>query len=504
MKYKSYLQEKNHRGNDAMTNVITEEMLNNYQKQCLEVLYDKISCRSGRHLSVIGRAGCGKKTLSYILAKRLSGKKVAFFTSFRGRVDRINEQLQLHGISAYCSTVKQMISDSGVLSLDCDIALLLGVSYEDRRMLKPLLPANCSVISFIAAGQEKKSDKDAGFNTLNPLFKFQFAIYETETIIDIRDVLFATVSEKNFIDKQISDNRCVYLTEELKLSRKAEAESRRRATELEGIVAFHEQILNCLGIPVEEIRGYIATLSEHKARISAIDPDCAEAEELIAELQDEQVAILAEIRSRFANGLAVESCEKELKLSIADNLWRRLDESARSYLITARYTFESMLKVDGDLAMDYSGVCLLITKVVEVEASRRFFMGYKSYLHKEFGSQYSLWPSEMLYLDNRYGKVKPTNVFTLGSVRTIFYGGGGRLSPLFMKYASKCLFSKMNTQDIESELIRDCEFIERLRCTYRNPAAHTGAFNKVGAAQCFDYVIEVHKMLQKMINKMDY
>ena len=248
----------------------------------------------------------------------------------------------------------------------------------------------------------------------------------------------------------------------------------------------------------------MAILSEHKARISDINPDSAEAEKLIAELQDEQAAILAEIRNRFANGLAVESCENELKLDIADNLWRRLDESTRSYLITARYTFESMLKVDGDFAMDYSGVCLLITKAVEVEASRRFFMGYKSYLHKEFGSQYSLWPSEMLYFDNRYGKVKPNNVFTLGSVRTIFYGGGGRLSPLFMKYASKCLFSKMNTQDIESELIRDCEFIERLRCTYRNPAAHTGTFDKVSAAQCFEYVIEVQKMLQKMIHKMDY
>lgn len=485
-----------------MANIITEEMLNNSQKQCLRALCYKISC--GTHLSVIGIPGYGKKTVSYILAKKLSGKKIIFFSSFRGLVDRINEQLQLQEISACCYTVKQMISINGDLPLDCDFAVLHSVNYEDRKMLKMLLPANCSVISFIEAGQELASDKDASFNTKKTLFKFAFAIYETKTIIDIRDVLFAAVSEKNFIDKQILDNKCVYLTNELKSAREAEAESRRKISELEDIVAFHEQILNCLGIPLEEIRGYMTTLSEHKALIANTDPNSAEAEELIVEFQNEQAAILAEIRSRYANKLATENCENELKFNIADNIWRRLDESTRSYLITAKYTFESMLKVDRDLLLDYSGVCLLITKAVEVEASRRFFMGYKFYLNKEFGNQYHLWPSEMLYFDNRYGKARANNNFTLGSVRTIFYGGHTRISPLFMEYASKSLFSKISAKDIECELIRDCEFIENLRYKYRNPAAHTGTFNKVGAAQCFEYVIEVQKMLQKMINRMDY
>jgi hypothetical protein len=163
-----------------------------------------------------------------------------------------------------------------------------------------------------------------------------------------------------------------------------------------------------------------------------------------------------------------------------------------------------MLKVDSDLILDYSGVCMLITKAVEVEASRRFFMGYKNYLYKLFGGRYDRWPSKMLYTDNRRGIIKPNNVFTLGSVREILTVGERRISPVFMQYASKYLFSKMSSEEIENELSRDVEFIECLRQDYRNPAAHTGTFNKVGAVQCFEYVIEVQKMLQKMIDKMDY
>ena len=80
----------------------------------------------------------------------------------------------------------------------------------------------------------------------------------------------------------------------------------------------------------------------------------------------------------------------------------------------------------------------------------------------------------------------------------------GGFSQSFLDYASKRLFSKTTRSDMLSELKRDCDFIEKVRFDYRNPAAHTGSFDRVGATECFEYVIEVQRMLQKMIMKMDY
>ena len=486
--------------------VVTEGMLNAEQRECLNYLYEGLAARDGRHFSVIGRPGTGKKAVAYIVAKRLEPRRVAFLCAASSLVNRMKEATALMGVSAYCGTVRDVISDTGSPLAGCEVIMLIGAGFKDRRRLMRVLPEGCTVVSFITAGQEMVGDRDAAFDTLGTLLGSTILTYRTETVIDIRDVLFATVSEKRFIDNQILTNKFSRLEGELHSARAAEDEGRRRIAELEGIVAFHEQILNCLGIPLDEIRRYLAILSERKERLRGVEPGSEEAEALIAELQDEQAEILAEIRDRFANGMALESCEKELKMSIPEDLWRRLDKSSRSHLVTARYTFESMVKVDRDSMMDYSGVCLLITKAVEVESSRRFFAGYKDYLYKKYGRQFDLWPEVMLYVNSRRGIVRANNIFTLGSVKEILTEGGGDngLSHEFVQYAASCLFSRMTNDEIAAELHRDVEFIERLREDFRNPAAHTGTFNRVGATQCYEYVVEVQRMLQKMIGKMDY
>ena len=55
------------------------------------------------------------------------------------------------------------------------------------------------------------------------------------------------------------------------------------------------------------------------------------------------------------------------------------------------------------------------------------------------------------------------------------------------------------------DLLSDyAEDIERVRKDYRNPSAHTNALTKIRAKECFDLVLDVEKLLKKMLDSFDY
>ena len=96
-------------------------------------------------------------------------------------------------------------------------------------------------------------------------------------------------------------------------------------------------------------------------------------------------------------------------------VWNRLSEKSRSFLVTADYTYENMIQQDSREEFDYSGVCLLVTKAVEVESCNRFFNEYKAYLVEKLGSNVDSWPDAMTKTD-RFGRKYAAWDFTLGSV----------------------------------------------------------------------------------------
>ena len=71
----------------------------------------------------------------------------------------------------------------------------------------------------------------------------------------------------------------------------------------------------------------------------------------------------------------------------------------------------------------------------------------------------------------------------------------------FLSYSRKCLFDStcIATDKIENELLRDCEFIEKVRKDYRNPTAHKKALTLIKAQECLNYVVDVQKMLKNML-----
>ena len=104
--------------------------------------------------------------------------------------------------------------------------------------------------------------------------------------------------------------------------------------------------------------------------------------------------------------------QKRLQESLSDTVWQRLDDASREFLTTAKITYNKYGKISG--AVDYSGVCLLVTKAIEVEMHNRFCRDYLAYLKDKYPgrSNYSKYPFVML----RYGRPLKSKDFTLGSI----------------------------------------------------------------------------------------
>jgi hypothetical protein len=410
--------------------------------------------------------GSGTSVLSYHLAREIS-KSIAFVTSFR----QIQRKLE-NNISEYGLNIASVEN--------ADIIICHYLIYKDRKIMQEQIKDNQIVISFIRAGQEIEAFENDNIKIIK-LENQEFMIFKTKRLIDIRDVFFASNEEKAYIEN------CI-LKERLK---KAEEEN----SFLRKMIEMQNAILSCMGVPTERLQASLKLLDEKKRSTDTND------ELQIQKLQNEIVEELEKLTDECSNQLSQMACQNYLSSFIDERVWKKLDSKTRSYLTTAKYTYEILTKADSSLNLDYSGVCMPLTKAVELETSIRFFEGYKSYLAKKYTYNYSYWPREMI--DNSKGKTRLIT-YTLGTFYNIAQNRQGIIYQDFLSYALSKLYTKLNKNDVEKEIRKNCDFVERVRKDYRNPAAHTGAFNRVTAKECFDYIIEVEKMLQGMISKTDF
>lgn len=203
--------------------------------------------------------------------------------------------------------------------------------------------------------------------------------------------------------------------------------------------------------------------------------------------------------------------ENELIHSLGNENWDKLENESKKFLITSKITFKSLNRLDENL-MDYSGVCLLVTKALEVELTKRFC---KWFLKDLKGKDYSEYHSSLLKTNYKNGdryKIKPKDC-TLGTI-TYLLGFGGSENPneeyeknlsISVQYSKKRLFKNFsdNDDEIKKTLIEYGTYVDKIRLDYRNPAAHTGLLNQTKANECFEYVIELQKVLKIMLDSFD-
>ena len=197
---------------------------------------------------------------------------------------------------------------------------------------------------------------------------------------------------------------------------------------------------------------------------------------------------------------------QNLIMTFGKDTWNRLEERSQTFLVSAKITFAQLINMPD--IVDYSGVCLLVTKALEVEAGKRFCTGFVNYMKEKYPWKQNKdqYPTALI---SRFDKPLRPKDFTLGTLAYIlcYYEDeekseeqkANNMTKL-LEYAKAKLFPPdKSEQDINATLAFYAEEIESVKNDYRNPAAHTNELTKINAQECFDLVIDVQKLLKKML-----
>ena len=202
--------------------------------------------------------------------------------------------------------------------------------------------------------------------------------------------------------------------------------------------------------------------------------------------------------------------EKEkLILSLGQPAWNKMDEASQGFLISAKVIFNNLVTMKS--AIDYSGVCLLVSKAFEVEISKRFFRDYIAYLsvHYPWKSNKDVYPTTLL---NRYGKPMKPHQFALGNVSYVLCQKFAEDTTdeqkqndkdKLIEYLTAEVFVGKNEDEVLTIISEYAEDIETVKDDYRNPSAHTKELTKVNAEDCFNLVLDVEKLLKTMLDSFE-
>ena len=201
--------------------------------------------------------------------------------------------------------------------------------------------------------------------------------------------------------------------------------------------------------------------------------------------------------------------QEKIKLMelFSQETWFKLSNDSKICLIMARFMYNKFITLDE--IIDYSGVCVLITKALEIEIYKRFFTNFIEFLDKKYNKDYNQYPTALLYQGTV--PLKPEQ-YTMGNIAFVLckkencYDNEKQIKnnkEKLLEYCHECLFSNKSTEEIEKLLDSYASSIEMIRIKYRNPSAHINHIKRNTAKDCFDLIIDNHKLLKEMIDSFD-
>ncbi len=259
---------------------------------------------------------------------------------------------------------------------------------------------------------------------------------------------------------------------------------------------------------IEELSRQITSYQSLVSRQLEMVTSDAEEDRIIHAFSEECTErIILEMRKKSSSDVfRVE--QQKLENSFGESAWSKLADQSRTFLVSAKVIFNSLVTLQD--AVDYSGVCLLVTKALELELSRRFCKDFVSFLKQKYGKDYSLFPTPLL---NKYGKPITAKHFTLGSVAYVLcYERADDISDetfennrqKLLEFCKEKLLPEMDDVKVFACLNDFAIQVETVKTEYRNPAAHTNELKYVKAQECFDLIIDVEKLLKKMLDAFSY
>lgn len=408
--------------------------------------------------------------------------------------------------------------------------VLFNLPQEKRMALSPILSAKKD-IPVISIGKLSKETVNARSSLVSQAQSVMAELYQITTkdgrphcmifpvdsILDIRDLMYATAPEKSRLVSSLhnicSDYEVDYgVTDQLtNASGNAEkiAQYNKMLAERDFEISILKSVAASAGVDISGLEKGISKITEMKSEFSekfdqTTDP--FEQEKLESLFQSEVSEFLVTVTKSMMTLANRDSYETIMIDRLGEKVWNELlSARSKTYLISAMMTFDSMNKLTDRSALDYSGVCLQVTKVLDEEMAARFYTLYKRYLYKYY--LLDDWPQAM---KTKYGdEPLSSNDFTIGSIAHVIGVGphghiyNSKAYEQVQDFAKKCLYKEgMTDQEIRDHLIECVECAEKTRKDYRNPAAHREAISYISAKECIDYLIEQTKMIKQILQDM--
>ena len=263
---------------------------------------------------------------------------------------------------------------------------------------------------------------------------------------------------------------------------------------------------------IDHIKECMTTIEDYQKEVKTKGLTDEEIDEIMLKFSDRCIEKIEEYTADYTTTQLYKTEEYHLKRSFGNEAWEKLSENSKNYLTTAKFTYSQMRSSD---IMDYSGVCLLVTKALELELSTRFAEDFLNCLK---GKDPSKYPPALLSRNGKY-PIKSKQC-TLGTIVHLFgfipESQMNNVSPeecaeyeknlsITTNYSKNRFFKNFSDDDniIRETLLKYGSYVEDIRVDYRNPAAHTNKLRKIDAEECFNFVLDSEKVLREMLCSFD-
>ena len=209
--------------------------------------------------------------------------------------------------------------------------------------------------------------------------------FENHTVKNLNEVLLETIKRENASLRAEIRNQ----NDELKRNQSLISKLRENIDTLKFREHISETLLQQVGISQTELTKLFSRIEAIREDLDIKLKSTNESVKELAqrELQDKMVCPVTELASKTFRDDDWAYFENILRGEFGSSIWNRLKEESKKFLITAKSMFSSMSnKKDGAL-YEYSGVCMLVTKSLELEVTRRFLSSYKDYLKLKYDDE---------------------------------------------------------------------------------------------------------------------
>lgn len=412
--------------------------------------------------------------------------------------------------------IKKAIEDKVIDKDSKDIKALIDEKDFDLDKVKERNDFKNGEIKYYYLTEDNLYEKTViNYKIIDEVFNCLFTINkENNNLPKLKEKLFG-IKNRIFVDKYIeSINKELGIFDRIDANLKENLEITKEIDDNVGfIISLFDNVF------IDEIAGIKKKIDDSNKTEEDINEIC----DKIAEKFEEKIKKLDEQKSDEANQAKAQEIEavyqakaQEVKnafVDVYDHEYEMLEEDSKKMLISAYLAFDCLEKY-GDKA-DYSGPCIAISKVVELELKKRFYYQYieykkannimddgcDNYEHINTGKE-----KEVGNAENRHFVIETPHIikeekeFTLGSIAYLTGFTGRNANSKFKEYIESQNILKEEIDPVIAlrEIGDGCVKITN---KYRNVSAHCKPVKKGLAKKCKEYIVESTKFLASTLHK---